>query len=195
MQIELTKKWHDLAIKRIETECAIGESANHIFINGDTTEIIKTLDEESIDFIVTSPPYWGILNKKPDHKVMERVELNLDTNYSDDEKDLGNISNYSDFLQVLVDKVFIPCGRVLKDKKYMCIIVSDFRDKNRYISFHSDLIQLLNDARLDEKHILALQGDKALIQNHKSLKPYGYPFAYVENIHHQHILIFRKMKG
>lgn len=42
--------------------------------------------------------------------------------------------------------------------------------------------------------ILKLQGTKILLQNHKSLLPYGYPFAYVENIHHQYILIFRKEK-
>ena len=37
-----------------------------------------------------------------------------------------------------------------------------------------------------------LQGVKVLLQNHKSLLPYGYPFSYVENIHHQYILIFKK---
>ena len=45
---------------------------------------------------------------------------------------------------------------------------------------------------VEEGYQLTLQGVKVLAQNHKSLLPYGYPFAYVENIHHQYILIFRK---
>lgn len=76
--------------------------------------------------------------------------------------------------------------------KYMAIIVSDFRDKGDFISFHSDLISRLNRQRITGGGTLALQGTKILIQNHKSLHPYGYPFSYVENIHHQYVLIFRK---
>ena len=74
----------------------------------------------------------------------------------------------------------------------MCIIISDFRDKGEYISFHSDLITRLNHAKIDGGGALVLQGTKILIQNHKSLLPYGYPSSYVENIHHQYVLIFRK---
>jgi len=77
-------------------------------------------------------------------------------------------------------------------KKYMCLIVSDFRHKSEYVSFHSDLIQKLNNRKTSDGKILKLQGTKILIQNHKSLLPYGYPYAYVENIHHQYVLIFRK---
>ena len=52
----------------------------------------------------------------------------------------------------------------------------------------------INKLSIDEKYELTLQGVKILLQNHKSLLPYGYPFAYVENIHHQYILIFRKTR-
>jgi DNA modification methylase len=122
------------------------------------------------------------------------VNNNLATNYSDSDDDLGNIEDYEKFINVLVNDVFLECGRVIKEGKYMCIIVSDFRNKSEFISFHSDLIQKLNKAAIDDKHFWGLQGTKILIQNHKSLLPYGYPFAYVENIHHQYILIFRKEK-
>ena len=71
-------------------------------------------------------------------------------------------------------------------------MVSDFRNKSEFISFHSDLIQRLNNRKILDGGTLKLQGVKILIQNHKSLLPYGYPFAYVENIHHQYVLIFRK---
>ena len=86
----------------------------------------------------------------------------------------------------------MECARILRPKKYMCLVVSDFRNKSEYISFHSDLIQSLNKRNTQDGYKLSLQGTKILLQNHKSLLPYGYPFAYVENIHHQYVLIFRK---
>ncbi|MFV0520613.1 MAG: DNA methyltransferase [Lachnospirales bacterium] len=192
--IELSSKWCNLAIERLEYEVGGGISQNHSFINGDSVEELIKLENDTYDFMVTSPPYWSILNKKADHKVTkERVNNNLATNYSDgDEKDLANINDYETFLDILTKKVFLECGRVLKPKAYMCLIVSDFRNKSEYISFHSDLIQKLNKAKLPNGYSFQLQGTKILLQNHKSLLPYGYPFAYVENIHHQYVLIFRK---
>lgn len=194
--IELQKKWHELAIERLETEVGAGASKKHRFILGDTRKELKKLDDRSFDFVITSPPYWSILNKKADYKVKkERLVHNLATNYSDnDENDLANIKNYKEFLRVLVDDVFLECGRLLKPKKYMCLVVSDFRNKSEFISFHSDLIQALNHKITSDGYEIALQGVKVLLQNHKTLLPYGYPFAYVENIHHQYILVFRKDK-
>lgn len=191
--IELSNKWHELSKERLENEIGKNSSLNHNFINGDCTEELKKIKDSTFDFVVTSPPYWSILNKKADHKVVKRVDENLDTNYSNLAKDLGNIESYEAFLEVLVNNVFKECGRVLKKDKYMAIVVSDFRNKSEFISFHSDLIYRINKLRIDNNYIISLQGVKILLQNHKSLLPYGYPFAYVENIHHQYILIFKKM--
>lgn len=194
--IELSKQWHNLAIERLNFEVAEGEASKHNMINGDTRDVLKTLETDSVDFVITSPPYWSILNKKADYKVKkERLENNLATNYSDNDKnDLANIENYINFLEVLVEDVFMECARLLRPKKYMCLVVSDFRNQSEYISFHSDLIQRLNNRTINGNMGLHLQGTKILLQNHKSLLPYGYPFAYVENIHHQYVLIFRKDK-
>lgn len=190
--IELSPKWHNLSIKRLETEIGEGTSKNHNFINGDSCVELKKIETNSFDFMVTSPPYWGIL-KKQDQKVKKnRVSNNLATKYSDDNKDLGNVEDYNEFLDILVNNIFMECARIIKNKKYMAIVVSDFRDKSNFISFHSDLIQKMNNSPISSGGLLKLQGVKILIQNHKSLLPYGYPFAYVENIHHQYVLIFRK---
>lgn len=194
--IELQKKWNDLAIQRLEVEVGTGTSNKHKFIQGDSRVELPKMESSSFDFIITSPPYWSILNKKADYKVKkERLENNLATNYSDDENDLANIESYELFLKILVDEVFMECARVLKPKKYMCLVVCDFRNKSEFISFHSDLIQALNKRKTADGFKITLQGVKVLLQNHKTLLPYGYPFAYVENIHHQYVLIFRKDKA
>ena len=196
ISIELQQKWHELAIQRLETEVSEGASKAHCFLQGDSREILKTLANDSVDFVVTSPPYWSILNKKADHKVkVGRIAQNLATNYSDDDPhDLASIRDYDEFNDSLVNEFIVPAAECLKTSKYLCLVVSDFRDKSKFVSFHSDLIQLLDGKEIGENSKLTLQGTKILLQNHKSLLPYGYPFAYVENIHHQYILIFRKVK-
>ena len=192
--IELSKKWYELSIERLESEVGEGSSKKHTFILGDSCEELLKFESCSFDFMVTSPPYWGILNKQDQKVIKNRVANNLDTKYSENEKDLGNVSDYRDFLEILVNKVFMQCARTLRYGKYMALVVSDFRDKSDYISFHSDLIQAMNKKEIPDGGILKLQGTKILLQNHKSLLPYGYPFSYVENIHHQYVLIFKKEK-
>ena len=194
ISIELSEKYHNLSIQRLEKEVGEGCSNNHQFILGDTLEVLPTIDSDSIDMVVTSPPYWNILHKQDQKVKKNRVSNNLDTQYSDNDKDLGNINKYETFLNTLVNRVFLQCARCLKSNKYLLIIVSDFRDKSKFYSFHSDLIYNLNDHEIPDGGKLMLAGTKILIQNHKSLHPYGYPFSYVENIHHQYVLIFRKKR-
>lgn len=161
--IELSPVWHELSIKRLEEEVGQGTSEKHNFINGDSCDELIKIPTESIDFVVTSPPYWGILNKQDQKVKKNRVANNLETKYSESEKDLGNVENYDQFIDILVNKIFLQCARTLKYGKYMAIVVSDFRDKSDYISFHSDLIHELNKAEIPEGGILKLQGTKILL--------------------------------
>ncbi|WP_010648849.1 DNA methyltransferase [Oceanobacillus massiliensis] len=70
--IELSPKWSSLAKERLEFEVGEGESENHSIITGDSRIELKNLQDNSFDFMVTSPPYWAILNKKADHKVKKK---------------------------------------------------------------------------------------------------------------------------
>jgi DNA modification methylase len=184
--IELNQKYADLSNDRINIEAKDSKN-EQIIMQGDSRELIDSLDENSIDFVVTSPPYWNILHKV-DHKAkQERVSKSLDTKYSDDALDLGNIDDYEVFLDELT-KILGKCARVLKPKKYMAVIVSDFRDKSRYVMFHADLASSLSKIGLEMK------GLTTLYQRHKRIFPYGYPYAYVPNIHNQFILILQNAK-
>ena len=116
--IELSPVWHELSIKRLETEVGEGSSKKHHFINGDCCEELLKIPSESMDFMVTSPPYWGILNKQDQKVKKNRVANNLETKYSEDEKDLGNVANYEEFLEILVKQVFLQCARTLRYGKY-----------------------------------------------------------------------------
>lgn len=188
--IELNNKYHKLGLKRLEIEIP-KEYKNNIkatLINGDSLNEIKKFERNYFDFIITSPPYWNILDTV-DHKSNERIENNLDHKYSNDYLDLANIDEYDDFLEKL-SSFFDNCSRILNKGKYMCVIVSDFRKKEKYYTFHADLANAL-----EKKGHFILKGIRILYQRHKSIYPYGYPFSFVPNMHHQNVLIFQNVKN
>ena len=187
--IELNPKFVELSRERLDTE--IGEMFSTVedqkILEGDARDHIVNIEDESVDFVVTSPPYWSIL-KKEDHKVrQERLAKGLSKDYGDDPRDFAMIQNYEEFLEELT-RLFGQCARTLKSGKYMAIIVSDFREKSRYIMFHADLARSLEQVGLE------MRGLKVLYQRHKKVFPYGYPYSYVPNIHNQYILILQKPK-
>lgn len=187
--IELNPRYVELCEERLATEVPSEHRTSAIqrVILGDARDVAKTLKPESVDLLVTSPPYWNILHKE-DHKAkQERKSQDLDTRYGDDPRDLGNIDSYPKFLSELA-AILTSCGAALKSKKYMALVVSDFRDKSKFIMFHADLAVAM------EANGFGLRGLKVLYQRHKKIFPYGYPYAYVPNIHHQFILILQKEK-
>lgn len=190
--IELSPVFAELTRERLRTELAGSLFAfpKQQVIEGDARDVLPTLSSNSVDFVVTSPPYWQILHKK-DHKVrQEREAKGLATRYSeDDPRDLGNIKDYDSFLKELTG-VFGECARVLRPKQYLCAVVGDFRDGGRYRMFHADLA-----GQLEEQTSLAVKGVTILYQAHKRVFPYGYPAAFVPNLHHQYILVLRNEKS
>jgi len=189
--IELMKKYSNLSKKRLKKEINNfpEKYLEQKIINGDAITEIKKFNDDFFDFIVTSPPYWNIL-EKIDHKAkQERVNKNLDTKYSNgNKKDISTIKDYNTFIQVLGD-FFDDCHKILKNKKYIAIVVSDIRHKDRLYPFHTDLTNYI-----ESKNNFVLKGITILYQSRKKIFPYGYPYAYVPNIHHQYILILQNEK-
>jgi DNA modification methylase len=182
--IELEDSWVKLAHERLSKE--VPSAANQEIIQGDSREALKLLKNDYFDFLVTSPPYWQILNKPPDHRVkQERLKENLATRYSYHPSDLANISDYGEFLGELT-KVWRECFRVLKLGRYAAIVIGDFRHKSKYVAYHADIMKNMEEVGFTPKGIIIF------VQNAKKLYPYGYPYEYVPNIHHQYIMILKK---
>jgi DNA modification methylase len=185
--IELIPRWAEVARRRLVEESPPEFAAIPAEVReGDALSVLGELPAEYADFIVTSPPYWQILRKRPGMKAQaERVDRGLPTHYSEDARDLGNIASYPEFLTAL-GEIFSACGRVLKPNKYLSVIVSDFRNGPEFVLYHADL------AREIEARGLALKGLTVLLQDNKTLYPNGMFYSFVSNIHHQYILIFQK---
>ena len=150
-------------------------------IKDDSRNINCHIAPESLDFCLTSPPYWDILNARrtADHKPIR--------NYGDGQNDLGNIEDYSFFLDEL-QKVFKGVYASLKMGKYCIVVVMDIRKKNVYYPLHMDL-----------SHVLISLGfilDDIIIwdrrDEYNNLRPLGYPHVFRINKVHEFILIFQK---
>lgn len=173
--IDLSKEFCTIAKKRI------GKTNLIKIINGDSFEKIKQLKSNSFDLCLTSPPYWDILNMR------RTVDIKENINYSNKNLDVGNISDYQEFLKSL-SNLFLQVKRVLRPKGYCIINVMDLRKKSIFYPLHIDITNELqkNGLILDDIVIWDRQSD------YNNMKPLGYPYKFRINKVHEYLLIFTK---
>jgi DNA modification methylase len=186
--IELNEKYHSLALERMP-------AANHgaLLINDDSSRILEIWHDrglDMVDFIITSPPYWDMLAHSRGHVLSthkKREALGLDTVYSRDLRDLGNITDYQSFLERLAC-IFRDVSGVLKKGRFLVIIIQNLRSpEGKMMPLAWDLAGLLG-------RFLVFKGEKIWCQDNKQLGIWGYPREFVSNIHHHYCLIFKKEK-
>jgi len=174
--IELYEKYAHTAMKRTKFPVLIG----------DIREIIKTELSRfgKFSLCITSPPYWRILKKFKDYNQQERSRKGLDLNYGEDAKDFGMIETKERFLAEL-GNLFFSINNYLKDGGHLIVFIQNIRDKGETIPIAYELTVQL---RKRYKFL----GERIWLQNQKTLRPYGYPYAFVPNVHHHYALIFQK---
>jgi DNA modification methylase len=183
--VEISPHFTELAKERLQIELA-GKAAlgEYEILNDDIRN--AELKPLAYDLLLTSPPYWGILDKV-DHKAkQERIDKGHIHNYGELAGDLSKIGDYDKFVEELAS-IFTKLAGSMKPSSHAVIIVGDFRHKARYYMFHSDLAQ-----KLEEMGAWQLKGIKIMYQSHKRVFPYGYPYAYVPNLHHQYALVLQR---
>jgi DNA modification methylase len=154
---------------------------------GDATQLIKDLDDASVDLIATDPPYNPQLKATMSGGPLSEKFANRRTDYAmvtDDPADFANSTSYGEYLDRM-DLLFGELRRVLRPKRYAVVIVRDAYQEGRYRFVASDL------AARAEPHGFATKGDLIWYQAGTRLRPYGYPHAFVPNIVHQHVLVLR----
>jgi DNA modification methylase len=141
-------------------------------------------DFPPIDYILTSPPYWDMLNMKGAENQAKRLKLGLQTNYSDSDKDLGNITDYEEFVKNLTH-IYFNIIELLKPGSYLTIVVKNIKKKGRNYPFAWDLSHALQEK-------LILLPETFWCQDDISIAPYGYGNTWVSNTFHQYCLNFQK---
>jgi DNA modification methylase len=146
--------------------------------------LIKADDFPPIGYLLTSPPYWDMLNMKGAENQAKRLKLGLQTNYSDSEKDLGNISDYREFVAHLTE-IYLNLIDLLKPGAYVTIVVKNIKKKGQNYPFAWDLAHALQEK-------LILLPETFWCQDDISIAPYGYGNTWVSNTFHQYCLNFQK---
>ena len=163
---------------------AATQNGERRFIEDDARNLLQHVQPESVDFVVTSPPYWDILlrERTADYKTVR--------NYGDSDQDLGRISDYSDFLDSLA-AVFTNVFTTLKPGCYCCVVVSDLRKGSSFYPLHADLAAKM-------QHI-GFRFDDIIIwdrrREYNNLRPLGHPSVFRINKVHEYILIFQKPRA
>jgi len=171
-------------------------------IHDDALNILKHIKKESVNLILTSPPYGNLLRIiRP--KFADKMLFSDTTNgnnkidksvtnpqaYSNVKNDFGNMT-YSAYLENL-QEIFKLTYQIAKNDSYAIWVVKDYRDiKNNipYVNLHIDLINIAKSAQWTLWDIVIWdQSDR------RPLVVLGYPSKnFYANIGHSYILIFKK---
>jgi DNA modification methylase len=185
--IELNPKYAEIARQLIEEErTAFGEKVSNLqslVINGDAAQITN-YQLPQFKYVFTSPPYWDMLHAKgAETQRKRRATAELDVHYSDDPNDLGNIRDYEEFLEKLVN-IYKGLKPLLCEKAYLTIIVKNVKKGGKIYPLAWDIARELGKT-------YTLKDEKIWVQNNQRLAPFGLGSAWVSNTFHHYCLQFR----
>lgn len=185
--IELNQKYAEIAQQIIEEERnVLGDSISNLksqIIHGDASQAIN-YKLPITDYVLTSPPYWDMLHAKgAENQKKRRDDEELDVVYSDDPNDMGNIHDYDEFAEKLVN-IYKGLKPLLREKAYITIIVKNVKKGGRIYPLAWDIARELGKT-------YTLKDEKIWLQDNQPLAPYGMGSAWVSNTFHHYCLQFR----
>lgn len=189
--IELNPHYAEIAREVIREEQAAVETPNGdpgaVMITGNAADIAHHAHQHGIppvDYVLTSPPYWDMLHARGAMtQKKRRSSSTLDTVYSDDPNDLGNVRDYDEFVERLAC-IYENLQSFLRPRAYLTIIVKNVKKGGKVYPLAWDL-----GARLGK--IYTLKDEKIWCQDDVRLAPYGLGNAWVSNTFHHYCLQFR----
>lgn len=186
--IDLNQEYQQLFYSRL-SEKKMEVKTDLKYIVGNSLYELPNIGE--VDYIVTSPPYFNILrndskgtrnNSGKLYRMSARDGVEF---YSDSCEDIGNYDDYYEFLNAL-KLIMKKCFLCLKNSKYCTVIMSDFTVNKKERPVQADIVNMMIDIGFE------FCGTTVLLQPVKPLYPFGYPYAYKINHHHQNLMTFRK---
>lgn len=172
----------ELAKKRLSQQKLFKPTAEEpeVFCE-DAVNLTDFVKPDSIDLVITSPPYWNIHTRK------RTADYKEPRPYSVLERDLGNILDYEEFMGQL-KAVFEKVHMVLKRGKKCIVIVMDIRQGSQFFPFHMGICNMMGEIGFVLQDIIVWDRRK----EYSNLRPLGYPYVFIVNKVHEYILIFRK---
>lgn len=185
--IELNPKYAEIARQIIaEERTVLGKVVEGLTSNIITGDALLASDYQlpTIDYVLTSPPYWDMLHAKgAETQKKRRSAADLDVFYSNDPNDLGNVHDYDEFVARLV-AIYAGLKPLLREKAYLTVIVKNVKKGGKIYPLAWDLGRELGK-------VYTLKDEKIWCQDNQSLAPYGLGSAWVSNTFHHYCLQFR----
>ncbi|MCS3687502.1 DNA modification methylase [Bradyrhizobium elkanii] len=167
--------------QRIKEEAADTEAVAKLKL-GDSRDLSE-FGDNSVDLIVTSPPYW---NK---------------ADYGKSKKNLGSVDSYTDFIQQM-KLVFEECLRVLKPGRKLCVVTANVNQHTDHglltFPLSTDLSTAMRDIGLMmiNEIIWSKDGTGGRWGSANGQRPifgsYPYPPNFLFKNVHEYIIIFSK---
>jgi len=185
--LELNPAYAEIARELVDEERELlGPPASELHVEvltGDAADL-QSFNLPQIDYVLTSPPYWDMLHARgAETQQRRRDSSELDVTYSDDSADLGNIADYDEFLDRLV-QIYTDLKSYLRPRSYLTVILKNVKKKGKIYPLAWDVARNLAE-------VYTLKDERIWVQDNIPLAPYGMGNAWVSNIHHHYCLQFR----
>lgn len=152
----------------------------HILINGDCRRM-SLINDESVQLIVTSPPYWQLKD------------------YGND-KQIGFNDTYEQYINNL-NVVWKECYRVLEPGCRLCINIGDqfarsvYYGRYKVIPIHSEIIRFCEECGFDYMGNIIWQKPTSMhtTGGESVMGSYPYPRGGIVKIDYENILLFKKL--
>ncbi|MAG37534.1 MAG: hypothetical protein CL878_14960 [Dehalococcoidia bacterium] len=191
--IELSPDYAAIAGKRLAT-AETGRDRSHLRPSAEQDQVIIEGDAlrlaeidglpAQVDYCITSPPYWDMLNMRGAMTQRARRRRGLHVSYGDNPHDLGNVADYEEFVGSLV-RVYRQVAALLRSGACLTIIVKNVKKQGTIYPLAWDLAAALAE-------FLIVCPERFWCQDDVKLAPYGYGNAWVSNTVHHYCLTFQK---
>lgn len=182
--VELEQEWLDIYLE----VCRQEEIEPQEVICGDSLEVLPRLVQEGqqFDAIITDPPYSPALKKTlVDGKYGWSNRQSPFESFSSSPQDFRNSATFEQFYDRM-EQVGNWFFQLLKPEKYAAVMIRDSYQNGEFIPASFYVAERFREVGFQFK------GVKIWYQTGAPVRPYGYPYAYVPNIVHHNILVFRK---
>lgn len=155
-------------------------STTHLLINGDSRRMSQ-IPKESVQLIVTSPPYWQLKDYGAD-------------------KQIGFNESYEEYINNL-NLVWSECFRVLEAGCRLCINIGDqfarsvYYGRYKVTPIHSEIIRFCEEVGFDYMGSIVWQKPTTMhtTGGEKVMGSFPYPRGGIVKIDFEHILLFKKL--
>lgn len=192
--VDIVPAFADLARRRAASELggdlfSSDAAVQYSVVCGDATHLseLKDLSDTRFNYAITSPPYWSMLSNPGSENQASRRKRDLALQYSEDQRDLGNVADYDAFV-ALLSSVYSQVAQKLVRGGYLTVVVKNVKRNRSLYTLAWDIVDRLSHGKDPDYDYV---GTTLWCQDDISIKPFAVGIDWVSNILHHYCLHFR----